>query len=94
LGAVGAATSVVIGAPPPTMFLDVGFPEFMTMWLILRQIIAPLLVTAAFVPVALAHDAWTRGASPSGAAVTATIIPLSLAAAASMWLRSRPTVSR
>jgi Family of unknown function (DUF6297) len=94
LGAVAAATSVVIGAPPPTMFLDFGFPEFMTVWLVLRQTIAPLLVTAAFVPVALAHDAWERGSSPSGAAVTGSIIPLSFAAVASMWLRSRRTVSR
>jgi hypothetical protein len=94
LGAVAAATSVVIGAPPPTLFLDMGFPEFTTLWLIARQTIAPLLVTAAFVPIAIAHDAWASGQSPSGAAATAAVIPLSLAAVASMWLRSRRTVNR
>jgi hypothetical protein len=94
LGAVAAATSVVIGAPPPTLYLEYGFPEFVIPFLIVRQTIAPLLVTAAFVPVAVAHDAWTRGASPSGAAVTASLLPLTLAAAASIWLRSRRRVSR
>ncbi|MFI5053741.1 MAG: hypothetical protein ACHQDE_05215 [Acidimicrobiia bacterium] len=93
LGAVAAATQVAIGAPPPTLFLDYGFPELMIPLLILRQTIAPLLVTAAFVPVAVAHDAWTSGASPSGAAVTAAVLPLSLAAVASVWLRSRRSVS-
>ncbi len=56
-GAAGAATSVVLGAPTPTMFLDFGFPEFATLWLIARQVLAPLVVVAAFVPVAVAHDA-------------------------------------
>jgi hypothetical protein len=94
LGAVGAATSVMIGAPPPTLFLDFPFPEFGTMWLILRQLIAPLLVTAAFVPVAVAHDAWLDGGSPSGAAIAAAFGPLVLAFGASVWIRSRHAVGR
>jgi hypothetical protein len=94
LGAVAAAVSVMVGAPPPTLFLDFGFPELGTLWLILRQVIAPLLVTAAFVPVAVAHDAWLKGDSASGAAVAAAFGSLALAFAASLWLRSRDTVGR
>jgi hypothetical protein len=90
----GAAVSVVLGAPPPTLFLDLGFPEFTTLWLILRQVLAPLVAIAAFVPVAMAHDALAGGESPSGAALVAVILPLTLVAVASVWLRSRRSVQR
>ncbi len=92
-GAAGAATSVVLGAPTPTMFLDFGFPEFATLWLIARQVLAPLVVVAAFVPVAVAHDAWARGDAASTAALTATVLPLAFVATAAIWLRSRRKVT-
>jgi hypothetical protein len=92
-GAAGAAVSVVLGAPSPTMFLEFGFPEFMTLWLIVRQVLAPLVVVAAFAPVAVAHDAWARGDSAATAALTATVLPLAFVAAASVWLRSRRKVT-
>ena len=38
-GVVAAGLSVVIGAPPPTLYLDIGFPEFTTLWLVLRQLL-------------------------------------------------------
>jgi hypothetical protein len=94
VGAVAAAVSVVMGAPPPTLFLDIGFPEFGTVWLIVRAVLAPVLVMAAFIPIAVAHDAWIEGKSVAVAAVTAVVLPLSLAAVASIWLRSRNAVTR
>jgi hypothetical protein len=93
-GATGAATSVVLGAPTPTLFLDFGFPEFATLWLILRQVLAPAVVVAAFVPVVVAHDALTSGDSPSGAAMSAILLPLVFIGAASIFLRSRKSVVR
>ncbi len=93
-GATGAAISVVLGAPPPTLFLDIGFPEFTTLWLIIRQTLAPLLVMTAFVPIAFAHDAFTKGTSPSAAAATSVLLPLALIAGATTWLRSRAEVTR
>jgi hypothetical protein len=91
---VGAGVSVVLGAPPPTLFLDLGFPEFTTLWLILRQVLAPLVAIAAFVPVAMAHDALANGKSPAGAALTTAVLPVALVVAGSVWLRSRPAVQR
>ena len=93
LGAVGAAVSVAMGAPPPTLFLDVGFPELTTLWLIVRSVLSPLLVTSAFLPIAVASNALADGKSPSVAAVSAAVVPLTLAAIASMWLRSRTAVT-
>ncbi len=92
-GAAGAAVSIVLGAPSPTMFLEFGFPEFSTLWLILRQVLAPLVVVGAFMPVAVAHDAWASGDSASAAALTATVLPMAFIATASIWLRSRRKVT-
>ena len=89
----GGAVSVVLGAPPPTLFLDLGFPEFSTLWLILRQVLAPLLVVAAFVPVAAAHTA-NGGDATLGTALTAALLPLVLVVAAWTWLKSREHVVR
>ncbi len=89
----GGAVSVVLGAPPPTLFLDLGFPEFSTLWLILRQVLAPLIVVAAFVPVAAAHAA-TGGDSAVSAALVAALLPVVLVIAAWSWLRSREHVLR
>ena len=89
----GGAVSVVLGAPPPTLFLDLGFPEFSTLWLILRQVLAPLLVVAAFVPVAAAHAA-TGGDATFGAALIAALLPVVLVLAAGAWLKSREHVVR
>ena len=38
---VGAATSVVAGAPSPTLYVDFPFPEFGALWLIVRQLLPP-----------------------------------------------------
>jgi hypothetical protein len=89
----GGAVSVVLGAPPPTLFLDLGFPEFSTLWLILRQVLAPLIVVAAFVPVAAAHAA-TGADSAVTAALIAALLPVVLVMAAWSWLRSREHVLR
>lgn len=90
---VGAAFSVVLGAPPPTMFLDVPLPypftDFLAIWLIVRQSLPPLLVTLAVVPVALAHDAPMRHGSTSGTAFSALFLPLILVGATVSWLRTR-----
>ena len=40
-GVAGAGLSVVMGAPPPTLYLDFGFPELTTLWLVLRQVLGP-----------------------------------------------------
>jgi hypothetical protein len=93
-GAVAAALSVVLGAPTPTLFLDFGFPEFTTLWLIIRQVLAPLVVITAFVPAALAaHASTTRGGSAIGAAAGAILLPVVFIGAALAWLRSRKAVS-
>jgi hypothetical protein len=94
-GAVAAALSVVLGAPSPTMFLEFGFPEFTTLWLIVRQVLAPLLVVLAFTPVAVAADAAStpHGNSPVGAALATLVIPVGMIAAAMAWLRSRKAVN-
>ena len=91
-GTVGAALSVALGAPPPTLFLDIGFPEFTTLFLILRQTVAPLVVVAGFVPAALAYQATTQGKSAAGSAVVGLLVPLLVLTAAHSYLRSRKTV--
>ena len=91
-GTVGAALSVVLGAPPPTLFLDIGFPEFTTLFLIIRQTIAPLVVIAAFVPAAFAYHAATQGKPAAGSAFVALLVPLVVLAAAHSYLRSRKAV--
>jgi len=91
---VGAALSVVAGAPPPTLYLDFGFPELTNLWLILRQVLGPLLVVTAFVPLAVGYDAWANGRSAVGAAVGMVALPILLVVGAALWLRSRTAVVR
>ena len=93
-GVVGAGLSVVMGAPPPTLYLDFGFPELTTLWLVLRQVLGPLLVVAAFVPLAIGDNAWSEGKSAVGVTLTFASIPLALAVAGSLWMRSRKAVVR
>lgn len=100
-GVVAAGVSVVIGAPPPTLYLDFGFPELTTLWLVLRQVLAPLLVVVAFVPLAVARHAFTAAGSAGsptgdavGAALATALVPILLVIATSMWLRSRRVVTR
>jgi len=93
-GGAGAALSVVMGAPPPTLYLDFGFPELTTLWLVLRQVLGPLLVVTAFVPLAVGDNAWTEGRSAVGTTLTFAFLPLGLAVAATMWMRSRTAVVR
>jgi hypothetical protein len=93
-GVAGAGLSVVIGAPPPTLYLDFGFPELTTLWLVLRQVLGPLLVIVAFVPFAVGHQAWTEGRSGPGTALAVAFAPLALAIGASIWMRSRAAVVR
>jgi hypothetical protein len=76
------------------LFLEFGFPEFTTLFLILRQVIAPLVVISAFVPVAVAaHESTTRGGSTVGAALETVALPLVIVGAALAFLRSRKTVN-
>ena len=85
---------MVLGAPSPTLFLDFGFPEFTTLWLIIRQVLAPLVVVTAFVPAAMAaHATTTKDGSPIGTALVAIVLPLTILGAASAWLRSRKAVN-
>ena len=91
-GTVGAALSVVLGAPPPTLFLDIGFPEFTTLFLIIRQTIAPLVVVAGFVPAALAYQATTQGKSAASSAFVGLAVPAIVLVGAHSYLRSRKTV--
>jgi len=63
------------------------------LWLILRQVLAPLLVVAAFVPVAAAHAA-TGDHATFGAALIAALLPVVLVVAAWTWLKSREHVVR
>jgi hypothetical protein len=93
-GVAGAALSVVMGAPPPTLYLDIGFPELTTLWLVLRQVLGPLLVVAAFVPLAVGDNAWADGRPAAGTTLAFAFIPLVLAVAASLWMRSRAAVVR
>jgi hypothetical protein len=95
-GVVAAGLSVVIGAPPPTLYLDFGFPELTTLWLVFRQVLAPLLVVIAFVPIVVAHHAFTDQGSGAavGAALTAALGSGILVIGASVWLRSRRLVAR
>jgi hypothetical protein len=93
-GAVAGALSVVLGAPSPTLFLDFGFPEFTTLWLIIRQVLAPLVVVTAFVPAAMAaHASTTKDGSTVATALVAIVLPLTILGAASAWLRSRKAVN-
>jgi hypothetical protein len=91
-GVTGAALSVVMGAPPPTLYLDLGFPELTNLWLLLRQVLGPLLVMAAFVPFAAGANAWADGRSAAGTTLGFAFIPLFLAVVASVWMRSRTAV--
>ncbi len=93
-GVAGAGLSVVMGAPPPTLYLDFGFPELTTLWLVLRQVLGPLLVIAAFVPLAVGDNAWADGRSAVGTTLTFAFVPLVLAVVASVWMRSRTAVVR
>ena len=93
-GVTGAALSVVMGAPPPTLYLDLGFPELTNLWLLLRQVLGPLLVMAAFVPFAAGANAWADGRSAAGTTLGFAFIPLFLAVVASVWMRSRTAVVR
>jgi len=74
------------------LFLDIGFPEFTTLFLIIRQTIAPLVVIAAFVPAAFAYHAATQGKPAAGSAFVALLVPLVVLAAAHSYLRSRKAV--
>jgi hypothetical protein len=91
---VGAAVSVVIGAPPPSLYLDFGFPELTTLWLVLRQVLGPLVVIAAFVPLAVGQNASVTGQSAAGAAVATALLPIVLVVGGSLWMRSREAVTR
>jgi hypothetical protein len=93
-GVAGAALSVVMGAPPPSLYLDFGFPELTTLWLVLRQVLGPLLVIAAFVPLAAGDNAWADGGSAVGTTLSFAFVPLLLAVGASLWMRSRTAVVR
>jgi hypothetical protein len=93
-GVTGAALSVVMGAPPPTLYLDFGFPELTNLWLLLRQILGPLLVIAAFVPLAAGANAWSDGKSAVGTTLAFAFVPLLLAVVAAVWMRSRTAVVR
>jgi hypothetical protein len=83
-----------MGAPPPTLYLDFGFPELTNLWLLLRQVLGPLLVVAAFVPLAIGDNAAADGRSAVGATLTFALVPLVLAVAAALWMRSRTAVVR
>jgi hypothetical protein len=91
---VGAAISVVIGAPPPSLYLDVGFPELTTLWLVRRQVLGPLVVIAAFVPLAVGQNASVTGQSAAGAAVATALLPVVLVVGGALWMRSREAVTR
>jgi hypothetical protein len=93
-GVVGAGLSVVMGAPPPTLYLDFGFPELTTLWLVLRQVLGPLLVIAAFVPLAVGDNALGEGRSGVGTTLAFAFVPLALAVGGSLWMRSRTAVVR
>jgi hypothetical protein len=56
-------------------------------------VLAPLLVVAAFVPVAAAHSA-TGDHATLGAALIAALLPVVLVVAAWTWLKSREHVVR
>jgi hypothetical protein len=93
-GVAGAALSVVMGAPPPSLYLDFGFPELTTLWLVLRAVLGPLLVITAFVPLAMGDNAWADGRAAAGTTLAFALVPLVLAVAASVWMRSREAVVR
>jgi hypothetical protein len=92
--AVGAATSIVAGAPSPTLYLDFPFPEFGTLWLIVRQCVPPAIVVTALIPVAIAHDASGRGESSIAFLLVALLIPALVVAITCTWLGTRRLVSR
>jgi hypothetical protein len=90
--AAGAALSVMIGAPPPTLFLDVGFPEFTTLWLIIRQVIGPIVAISGFVPMLFAANAQDNGQAVASPAVVGVLVPAFLVVTAGTWVRSRKAV--
>ncbi len=92
--AVGAGTAVVLGAPSPTLLLEYGFPEFTTLWLVIRLLIGPAIVIAAVVPVAVAQHALADGGSAAGAAFQTLFIPIFVVGIALGWLKSRPMLAR
>jgi hypothetical protein len=91
---VGAATSIVAGAPSPTLYLDFPFPEFGTLWLILRQCLPPLIAITALVPVAIAHHAVGTKEGMAGPLVAAILVPVAAISITTAWLRTRREVRR
>ncbi|MFN8027138.1 MAG: hypothetical protein U0W40_12505 [Acidimicrobiia bacterium] len=91
-GAVGAALSVMIGAPPPTLFLDVGFPEFTTLWLIIRQVIGPVVAMTGFMPMLFAMNAHDQRNAIAGPALVGALVPAFVVVTAGTWFRSRKAV--
>ena len=63
------------------------------LWLIVRQLIPPAIAITAMVPVAVAHDALEQHQSVSGAAISATLLPIGVVALTARWLRSRKRVT-
>jgi len=87
VGTVGSAAMVVLGAPSVDGGLVLAFPEFAALFVAARQLFPGALVTAAFLPVALAGE----GGIENG---TSAIVPIFMAIVAAaigigFWLRSR-----
>jgi hypothetical protein len=62
-------------------------------WLIMRQLIPPAIALTAMVPIAFAQDALEHHQSVSGAAISATLLPIGVIAITTRWLRSRKHVA-
>ncbi len=90
--ACGAAVAVVLGARAPGA-LDISFPEFASIGLVLRTATPPAIAIAGIAPVLAARQAMQHGGSTVGAAAGAAVGALVLAAGAgafaSIWATRR-----
>ena len=87
VGTVGAAAMVVLGAPRVDGAFALGFPEFAALFVAARQLFPGTLVTAAFLPVALAGEG---GIENGSRAIVPTFIGVVVVTIGiTSWLRSR-----
>ena len=87
VGTVASAAMVVLGAPRVDGAFALGFPEFAALFVAARQLFPGALVTAAFLPVALAG---TGGIENGTSATVPTFLGVIVAAIGiGSWLRSR-----
>jgi hypothetical protein len=87
VGTVASAAMVVLGAPRVDGAFALGFPEFAALFVAARQLFPGALVTAAFLPVALAGSGGIENGT--SATVPTLLGVIVVAIGIGSWLRSR-----